>query len=211
MATILMMAGLGIAGAAQSNLPPAPPLSNTDARQNWFVQAVYDLHLKSVEGREIRAERSTGGYAREPDFFEEVNYHDRASGRLLSTIRWERAQPDRIHMIEVYRYDDRGRLARRYTAWYTPHRREVPRSTWISLYAYNGNLVAYRQFDATDARVSEICEGRHSGKPVSISLWEPLDIATAEVDPEGIMTRPEYRACFGALPVRSAGKYLIPQ
>ncbi len=211
LAMILVLAGAGSASAAREALPPAPPLGNEDARSNWFVQAVYGLHLKSVDGRTVRTTRSIGGYANEPEFFEEVNYHDSASGRLLSTIRWERAKPDRIHTIEVLRYDDRGRLARRYTAWYIPHRREAPRATWISLYAYSGELTAYRQFNATDTRVSEICEGRHGGKPVNITLWEPLDIVTAEIDPKGVMSTPEYRACFGDLPVTSAGKYLIPQ
>lgn len=206
-----MMWMLASAATARVALPKPPPLANEEARHNWFVQATYDLHLKMIEGRDVRTARSTGGYAGYPEFYEEVTYHDAGSGRLLSTIKWERAHPDRIHSIEVLRYDDEGRLARRFTAWYMPERRDIPRSTWISLYTYNGNLAAYRQFDATDVKVSEICEGRHEGKKVDISLWEPLDIANAEVDPEGVMTTPAYRACFKGLSARSAGKYLIPQ
>jgi len=199
------------ASAARADLPKPPPLANEDARENWFVQATYDLHLKIVEGREVHTKRSMGGYAQYPEFYEEVAYHDADSGRLLSTIKWEREHPDRIHAIEVLRYDDQDRLTRRFTAWYMPERRDSPRSTWISLYAYNGDLVAYRQFDATDLKVSEICEGTREGKKVSISLWDTLEIANAESDPESVMYTPEYRACFKGLSAKSAGKYLIPQ
>jgi hypothetical protein len=200
-----------VSGAAAAELPPPPALTDRDARGNWFVQALHALHLASVEGREVRTTRATGGYAGEPGYFEEVSHHDAKSGRLLSTIQWETAQPERIHSIEVYRYDERGRLARRYTAWYMPHRRAAPRATWISFHAEHQDLRAYRQFDASDTLVSEVCEGRYRGRAVNISLWEEGEVAAARSDPKGVMSTPEYRACFAGLPLKSAGKYLIPQ
>ena len=185
---------------------------NVDHVASWnrFAEAVYALHEKTIAGRDIKTISRTGGYSRQPKFYKEVSYYDKKTGRLVSKIEWEREHPDRIHSIEVYVYDDKGRVIRDFSTWFLPNYRNAPRATFINLYAYHDKLRAYRQFDATDNRIYEFCKGTYQGKPVEISLWE-LDIIDLEGEPGTIMTTPEYKACFKGLPVKSAGKYLTPQ
>ena len=89
-------------------------------RLNAFADKLHRLHQQQLQGRKIHETEQFGGYARLPEFYREVSYFDADSGRLLSRIQWERNAPERIHTIEVYVYDDRGRLARDYMAWFLP-------------------------------------------------------------------------------------------
>lgn len=209
-----VVAGLALAlwsvPGAFAELKPLNPKADRNERWNWFVQAAYALHQKQIEGREIDTVRATGGYHRLPEFYDEEKYYDRKTGRLLSEIQRERAHPERIHSIHVLVYDGKDRPARRYSAWFLPNYREAPRATWVTLYDYRQELVAYRQFDASDTLVSENCEGRYAGRPVYISLWEE-ELSAAERDPKSVMTTPDYRVCFAGLPRHSAGKYATPQ
>ncbi len=197
-------------GATDVTIEPIDPNADHVQRWNWFARAVYALHKKWIAGRHIQTETRIGGYYREPKFYREVKYYDKNTGRLVSIIQWERERPDRIHWIEVYIYDDKGRVTRDFSAAFLPHSRTAPQSTFINLHAYNGGLHAFRQFDATDNRTYEYCKGTYQGKPLEISLWE-TDIIELEGEPGTIMTTPEYEACFAGLPVESAGKYLTPQ
>ena len=109
-------------------------------RWNGFVDRLHRLHQQQIQGRKIRETEQFGGYARLPEFYREVSYFDADSGRLLSRIQWEREHPERIHTIEVYVYDDAGRVARDYMAWYLPHARNAPREATVNLYHYEGGL-----------------------------------------------------------------------
>ena len=81
--------------------------------------------------------------------------------------------------------------------------------TTINFHAYAGKLHAFRQFDASNNRTYERCEGSYRGKEVNIDLDES-DIIEFEGEPKTVMTTALYRKCFAGLPKR-AGKYLTPQ
>jgi hypothetical protein len=196
--------------AARAEVPPIDPNAGHTERWNWFADAVLALHQQRIAGREIRTETRTGGYAHRPDFYTETKYYDADSGRLLSIVQREREHPDRVHWIEVYSYDDSGRVVRDFSAAYLPTSRSQPQQTLINLHAYNGELHAFRQFDATDNLIYEFCEGAVDGRPVRIQLFEQ-DLIELSGEPDTVMTSPAYEACFAGLPADSAGAYLTPQ
>ena len=134
---------LGLCGAAFAVQAAPPPVSDHTARWNWFVDALYALHQERTAGREIKTSSIIGGYFREKEFYREVKYVDAATGRHLSTIQWEREHPERIHYIEVYVYDRKGRIARDYSALFLTFSRAAPQHTLINLHAYHGKLHAF--------------------------------------------------------------------
>jgi hypothetical protein len=137
----LMALLAGVAAAQTRTNPGTVQVDEQRVRQwNAFADSLYRLHTQQTQGRQIRETEQIGGYARLEGFYREVSYFDADSGRLLSRIQWERANPERIHTIEVFVYDDRGRLARDYMAWYLPHFRNAPRETAINLHHYDGEL-----------------------------------------------------------------------
>jgi hypothetical protein len=175
---------------------------------NAFADRLHQLHRNQMEGRTVRTAERTGGYARQPDFYREVDYVDAANGRLLSRVQWERDQPERFHAIEVYVYNDNGRLARDYMAWYLPGYRNAPRQTAINLYQHGGGLTGWRQFDASGKRIYEKCTA--ADRTVLIELADEDRIAEAEELQDGVARSADYRRCFGNLPL-TAGVYLTPQ
>lgn len=173
---------------------------------NGFVESLRALHTRRVAEHDIVEAESLGGYQLYPDFYREVNYTDKKTGKVLSQVQWERAHPDRIHNIALYFYDAQGRRVRDYTAMYLPWARNSPIQTLISFYAYQPTLTAFRKFDASGRRVYEDCEGTFNGKAVDIELDE-FDMAREHA---GLMQSAMYRACFASLP-QTAGKFLTPQ
>lgn len=197
-------------GASADNLKPLNPEADHVERWNWFAERVYTLHKQEIRKFDIKTITRVGGYYREPRFYKEVKYIDKKSGRLISTIQWERKNPDRIHWIEVNIYDAKGRVARDYSAAYLTFSRNAPQGTTINFHAYHKALHAFRQFDATDDLAYEFCNGTYKGKPVDIRL-DYVEILEAEDQPDGPFSKPEYKVCFAGLPKKSAGKYLTPQ
>jgi len=202
--------GVLVATALSAETTYLKPEDDQVAVTNAFMKATLALHKRIVAEHEVRREETTGGYRGYPDFYREVRYYDRSSGKLLSKVQWEQANPEQLHAIEVYVYDDRGRLVRDFSGWFLPNGRNAPRDTWITLHAYHNGLHAVRQFDALDNRIYEKCEGEDAGKSVDLVLWE-LDIAVGADKMGGIMQSPLYRKCFADLPVASAGRFLTPQ
>lgn len=176
---------------------------------NAFAAACLDLHERQLAGREVRTEERVGGYVNDPQFYREVDYYDRDSGALLSRVQWEREDPDRVHTIEVFVRDGEGRVVRDYSAAYLPGRRNAPVQTLINLHAYNGDLHAFRQFDAGGDRIYEFCEGRLDGEEVQIRLFED-DLVGVSEPADRIMGSPAYAACFDGVP-REPGRYLDPR
>jgi hypothetical protein len=174
---------------------------------NAFADNVYRLHKQLTAKGEITVKKSVGGYAGYPEFYQQEEYY--RDGQLISRVQWERDNPDRLHTIEVYVYDDQGRVTRDYIAAYLPTYHNAPTQTLISLHRYNGDLHAFRTFDASGYRIIERCNGKLKGKDVNILLDED-EIAEAIDDPKGIMQTNAYRECFGDLQEK-AGKYLHPQ
>jgi hypothetical protein len=215
---LLTLALAAITGVAQaSSLAQAGATDAHSRRWNTFVDALYDLYKDTVKGRNIRQEVETGGYPRFPDFYDEVRYIDVDSGRLLSTILWERdkdskTQPrddrHRVHSIAVYVYDDQGRVIRDYSGTYLPDYRKAPTQTLIFLHAYNGETHAFRAFDADGNRTYEHCSGDLGGEKVDISLDEDT-IYDAMDDPNSVMSSDQYKICFDGIP-SGVDPYLDP-
>jgi hypothetical protein len=176
---------------------------------NRFARECLNLHKQLLQQHEARETSRIGGYDRNPRFYKEVSYYDRASGKLLSRIQWEREHPGRLHAIEVYVRDADGRVQRDFAAAYLPAFRNAPVQTLINLHGYNGQLHAFRQFDASGERTYEYCEGSYRGKPVQIRLLED-DLYGSDPATEALMASPQYKACFEGVPA-VPGRYLTPQ
>lgn len=202
---------LGVAGTAPGEDDLVHRLETMGHAQRWnsFVDQIYALHKKLIAGRDITTNERIGGYYREPKFYREVTYTDKKTGRVISRISWERAHPNRIHVIQVYLYNKQGRVIRDFTGAYRTTDHDSPQATEINLHAYHGKLHAFRQFNASNEIYYEKCSGTWNGKPVDIRL-DDEDLASFEGESDTPMTTPEYARCFAGLP-KSAGKYLIPQ
>lgn len=169
---------------------------------NRFANRLLAVHRRFLRSYPVRTEEETGGYADLPEFYREVSYFDSRTDRLLSRIRWERDRPDAVHVIEIFFYDDIGRVERDYSAAFLPNYRNAPYQTLINLHRYTDGLHAFRQFDASGDRLYEYCHGSWFDEPVLIALDEPL-VAT----PDTLLNSEAYIACFGFVPV-AAGNYL---
>lgn len=169
---------------------------------NRFADSLLAVHRRFLRNYPIRTEEETGGYTDLPEFYREESYFDSRTDRLLSRIRWERDRPDVVHVIEIFFYDNIGRVERDYSAAFLPRHRNAPYQTLINLHRYTDGLHAFRQFDASGDRLYEYCRGSWFDEPVLISLDEPL-VATPDV----LLNSEAYIACFGFIPV-AAGNYL---
>ena len=175
---------------------------------NQFVADLLRFHEQMIAGKQISKTSKSGGYASQPDYYTEEEFRD-ASGRLLSRLQWEQKNPENLHLIELFVYDSEGRVVRDYTGAYLPYYRNAPTQTLLSLHRYNGQLHAFRTFDASAEFILESCRGRYQGKDVSISV--DIDEKEAlEGSPNTVLTSKVYAACFKGL-AQTAGKYLQPQ
>ncbi len=208
---IVLVVMAGTVSLARADEPSVQQLMamGHDARWNSFVDQIYALHKKLIAGRDVVTRLRVSGYYREPKFYREVTYIDRGTGRVISRISWERAHPDRIHVIQVYIYDRKGKVIRDYAGAYRTTDHQSPMATEINLHAWHGGLHAFRQFNASNEIILEKCTGTANGRPVKIEL-DADDLAQYVGEANTPMTTPEYKLCFGGLP-HSAGKYLIPQ
>ncbi len=180
---------------------------------NAFAANLLELHRRQIAGREVEVKHSVGGYAGDPHFYRQVEYYDKASGRLISRLQWERENPEALHAAEVYLYDDRGRVIRDYAVAYLPRYRNAPSQTLIFLHAYHGGLHAFRSFDASGELLFERCEGNWQGREVSLML-DADEIEEAAYEKRqfnrGPMATEDYRRCFGKVE-HTAEAYLVPR
>jgi len=170
-----------------------------------FAENTLALHHKLISEVPVVKKTKLGGYADLPNFYIEKTYTNAKTNKLISRVQWEKANPKQLHTIEVYLYDDKGRVTRDFTAAYLPSYHSAPTQTLISLHNYNGDLHAFRTFDASGYRIVERCTGHYHGKEVNLLLDED---EIADGSPE--MQTAEYKACFDGVQEK-AGKYLIPQ
>jgi len=174
---------------------------------NRFAEQVYELHQQLIQSADISKQTRLGGYAGMPGFYREERFY--RDDRLISKVQWEKENPEKLHTIEVFLYDDQGRVIRDYIAAYLPTYRNAPTQTLITLHRYQDELHAFRSFDASGFRVIERCTGTLHGREVHLLLDED-EIYEAQGDPQSIMASEAYRACFGDLQTE-VGKYLTPQ
>jgi hypothetical protein len=201
---------VGAASAARDEARTIAVQEDQVTSWNRFADQLLAMHRQQLAGRKIRETEEFGGYANLPRFYREVSYYDADSGRLLSRIQWETAQPERVHTIEVYVYEANGRLARDYMAWFLPRFRNAPRATTVNLYHYGRDVRGWRQFDASGNHIYERCDSRQ-GDQVGKTLLEFDDIALAKGNAaEAAAVQNElYLRCFGDLRA-SAGPHLTP-
>lgn len=177
---------------------------------NQFADAMYELHQRRMKKYDVITSEKIGGYYNDPDYYREVTYRNKKTGNILSRIQWEKDNPDVIHVIEMFFHDDEGRVVRDYTAAYLPGYRNAPVQALVAFHAYNGDLHAFRSFDANGEAVFERCEGQFQGKSIDLA-YEDGDIEIMRRNPkQGEAVTPVYQSCFKGLP-ENAGKYLDPK
>lgn len=174
---------------------------------NVFAKNLYKLHQKQIAKTDVKVTSENGGY-RGKDFYNEKTYTEKKTGRVLSRIQWELDNPDLMHVIEVFVYDKQGRVTRDYTAAFLPVYRNAPVQTLIALHNYNGDLHAFRSFDASGIPTFERCQGSYQSKDVDMD-FEDYEIDDMRLQKGGIMSTPIYQACFGKIDL-TAKKYLTP-
>ena len=185
-------------------------VDNEQVRQlHTFENRLMDLHKKQLSEHETRTTETIGGYDNFPDFYREVSYFDRKTGKLLSRVQWEREHPDVLHNLEVYVYDDKDRVIRDYLVSYLPYARNAPVQALINLHGYKDQLHAFRQFDVSTDVIYEYCNGQFEGKKRQIRLFED-DLVSSGNEMQALTDSPLYQACFSGIP-QQLGKYIDPQ
>lgn len=156
-----------------------------------FHQAIYALHEKQIAQHQIRTEESEAQYegaAARRYAYVDTRYYDAESGRLISHVRRDAANPEYVHIVEVNIYEN-GRLVRDFGSLTLPWAPLHPTRTFINLHHYNGPLHSFRQYDFYGDIGYESCEGKFEGKPVRISL------EGGDINPK-LTSNPAYQACF---------------
>jgi hypothetical protein len=173
---------------------------------NKFANDCLSLHKKLTDGKDLQVKERVDRYINKDVFFTEYRYFD--EGRLISQIQWENGDQSKLHNIEVYMHDEKGRVVRDYISAYLPFYHDTPIQALISFHHYNADLHAFRSFDASGDTVLERCSGRNKkGQPVDFILDED-DLYN---DYDGIMESGDYNECFAGLKQNKLGKYIIPQ
>ena len=199
-------------------IPVSLPAADRDAmkednqhirRWNGFAEKLLRLHDRLTRQQPHTVTERLGGYAHMENFYREFKYTNKKTGKLTSLVAWEKAYPDNLHTIEVYLYDEYGRVTRDYSAAYLPAYRNAPTQTLISFHVYNGLLHAFRTFDASGDHILDRCTGRYNAKEINI-LLDDDDLYEGRFQKKGVMQSDTYRECFKGLPDK-AGKYLDPQ
>lgn len=171
---------------------------------NNFADAVYQLHKLQINKIPHTTKTVKGGYPGNLDYYIETHYLDEKTGQLLSRVLREASNPEKIHVVEVFIHDQKGRITRDYLAAYLPKFRNAPIQTLINFHSYESDLHAFRQFDASGARIYEQCSGSLDGEDVFLSL-EEHEFGHSE----SILSTREYQRCFDNIP-KVAGRYLKP-
>jgi len=195
--------------AAESNQQALQEDKNQVQQWNKFAKICLQAHKRRVSTNQVTTSERKGGYRGRPNFYNEITYKDANTGKMISRIQWETESPDDVHVIELFDYDNSGRVIRDYTAAYLPGPRNAPVQTLAAFHAYNGDLHAFRSFDATGEAVFESCSGNLNGESVDISL-EDYQIEDVRKGIEKLGSTPEYQTCFKGLPLKP-GEKLYPQ
>jgi len=175
---------------------------------NNFADKLLAMHEQVISTNKVKETTRLGRYRNDPPFYKEHAYHDAKTGKLLSRVQWEIDNPKNLHVLELFLYDDKGRLKRDYTVAFLPGHRNAPSQTVVTLYGYNGKLKAFRNFDANGEATYESCDGDLNGQYVQLS-FEDFEIADLRRNTKGISSSAEYKACFNAMPL-DADKVLPP-
>lgn len=198
-ACALLGAGTVIA-SADSGIKPLKVDRQKVSSWNSFVDDLYAMHEAHLQEFSVEKAKKVGGYPDFPEYYEETEYFDKQSGKLLSRVKRVVAQPELVHEIEVNIYNADMQLQRDYLAAYLPYARNAPIQTLINLHGYTAQLHAFRQFDASGQRIYEQCRNAKN-RNVLLSL----DIDEFEPGPyqnKKVLDSKLYRQCFAGIPVK---------
>ena len=177
---------------------------------NDFIDNIYKLHERRIKTMDYYTKESIGGYGgttNDLQFYREVSYFEKDSGRPLSVIRWERKHPENLHGIELFVYDEKGRILREYSASFLPTRRAAPFDTRIIMHYYKDGLHSQREFDASDENLYEQCIGIKDPTKIYFALhYEDIPYSYKEIE---VSEQKQYRACFDHV-AKSAAPYTNP-
>lgn len=204
----IVLLAMGLICTVHAEEKPKAPNMHT-ITWDAFARNTLALHKKLIDGVDVVKQTKVGGYAGMPEFYIEETFYHPQTKKLVSRVQWEKENPERLHTIEVYLYDDKGRVIRDYAAAYLPNYYKAPTQTLITLHQYNGDLHAFRSFDASGYRVVERCTGQHQGKAVDILLDEDEIYDSLEGKTRATKTD-IYKACFAGVQEK-AGQFLTPQ
>lgn len=211
---VVFISGFLFAGASLSiNSVVADDSSMKEDNQhirkwNGFANDVLKLHQQLIKKHPHVIKKSIGGYAGNKEYYIQEQYYSKKTGKLMSQLQWEKANPDVLHTIEVYIHDEQGRVVRDFMAAYLPGYRNAPVQTLISFHQYSGKLHGFRTFDASGDRIVERCQGVHQGKPFEFLLDED-ELYSAEMNGNPVDAE-IYALCVGELETK-LGKYIQPQ
>lgn len=173
---------------------------NDDIARKWnqFVGDLIQLNQQLIQQTPHQETWRIGGYSNEPNFYDEVTYTNKETGKITSILRWERADPAAIHSIDVKLRDKQGRVIKDFSASYLTKHRNAPIQALITIHYYNKKLHGFRVFDASYNRIYDICRGSYKGKTVNIDLDDDYgELSEALENKKGIMSSATYIACFG--------------
>lgn len=195
--------------ATRNNTLKSDPVQVT--KWNNFVTELYELHLNKINKVPFTTSEITDGYGggfANKNFYREISYFNKNTNKLISKIQWEVDNPDTIHTIEIFLYDNQGQVKTDFYARYLPYARNAPVQTLINLHNYNDNLHSFRQFDANGELIYETCRGQFFDKKINLHLdnEEILDFRTNNSDE---FLNEAYAACFLNV-AKEASAYLSP-
>lgn len=178
---------------------------------NNFVSELYQLHLSLTKETSIRTTEIIGGYGggfANKSFYREISYFNNNTNNLISKIQWEIKNPNTIHTIEVFLYDDKNQVKTDFYARYLPYARNAPVQTLINLHNHNDDLHSFRQFDANGELIYETCRGKFFNEKINLHLdnEEILDFRNSQQDE---FVNETYAACFLNV-AETASDYLSP-
>lgn len=174
------------------------PVNPIAVKWNKFVDDLLVLSNQLTKQTPHYEKHRVGGYSGNPDFYNEIKYFSTSNKTVTSIIQWESAKKNIIHSIEVFLRNDQGQVTKDFSASYLTTHHNAPIQTLITLHYYNKNLHGFRVFDASHERIYESCKGTLNNKKVYIDLDDDYgELAEALENKKGIMSTPEYLACFG--------------
>ena len=181
--------------------------------RNWnnFVTELYHLHISETNKVDIKTNETIGGYGGEfsdKQFYREISYYNKANNNLISKIQWEVKNPDRIHTIEVFLYNDKNQVKTDFYARFLPYARNAPVQTLINIHNYNDNLHSFRQFDANGELIYETCRGKFFEQEINLHL-DNEEISDFRNTAHDDFISETYSACFFNV-AKTATKYLRP-
>lgn len=199
---VVILACLSVACTSNSDDQAYTMSTNPKLRQwNAYVDGLLRFNEKRLAQVEHVVEETIGGYGgvmNDMEYFRDIRAYDASSGKLLSSIKWETRNPEVLHMVDIYVYDDQGRLLREYNASYLPGHTNAPYETMINLHYHDEDLHSFRQFDASGEVLYQQCTGKIGDQPVALA-HEYYEMPDSLSDVPAHL-REVYRACFDEVP-----------